>query len=164
MCSQVRRSWCAGYSAHQMYTARSYSSLLLQSRREWVEQNYSASPYPPMSGKSSLLHPPSPTPQMKSAEMCRLLVPTKYIHTVLLHAIDWFQVWKEGCRTVGRISTGSRTECSACSVLNKWGRTYTWCWKQRRLPSLLGSRIQWWSRNEGWQHLLVQLGRTVFTS
>jgi hypothetical protein len=42
----------AGYSAHQMYTARSYSSLLLQSRREWVEQNYSASPYPPMSGES----------------------------------------------------------------------------------------------------------------
>lgn len=39
-----------GYSAHQMYTARSYSSLLLQSRREWVEQNYPASSYPHMTG------------------------------------------------------------------------------------------------------------------
>lgn len=38
------------YSAHQMYTARSYSSLLLQSRREWVEQNYSSSPYASMTG------------------------------------------------------------------------------------------------------------------
>ena len=41
------------YSAHQMYTARSYSSLLLQSRREWVEQNYSSSPYASMTGKHS---------------------------------------------------------------------------------------------------------------
>ena len=39
------------YSAHQMYTARSYSSLLLQSRREWVEQNYSSSPYASMTGR-----------------------------------------------------------------------------------------------------------------
>ena len=44
------------YSAHQMYTARSYSSLLLQSRREWVEQNYSSSPYASMTGKP-YLHP-----------------------------------------------------------------------------------------------------------
>ena len=29
---------------------RSYSSLLLHSRREWVEQNYSSSPYTSMSG------------------------------------------------------------------------------------------------------------------
>ena len=33
-----------------MYS-RSYSSLLLQSRREWVEQNYSASPYAGMTGQ-----------------------------------------------------------------------------------------------------------------
>ena len=34
-----------------MYS-RSYSSLLLQSRREWVEQNYSASPYAGMTGQN----------------------------------------------------------------------------------------------------------------
>jgi len=39
------------YSAHHMYhNARSYSSLLLHSRREWVEQNYSSSPYSSMTG------------------------------------------------------------------------------------------------------------------
>jgi len=39
------------YSAHQMYhNARNYSSLLLHSRREWVEQNYSSSPYSSMTG------------------------------------------------------------------------------------------------------------------
>jgi len=38
------------YSAHQMYhSARSYSSLLLHSRREWVEQNYT-SPYSGLEG------------------------------------------------------------------------------------------------------------------
>ncbi|XP_023344749.1 protein vestigial [Eurytemora carolleeae] len=48
-----------GYSAHQMYTARSYSSLLLQSRREWVEQNYPSSPYPTMSGLEGSMQPAS---------------------------------------------------------------------------------------------------------
>ena len=39
------------YSAQQMYhSARSYSSLLLHSRREWVEQNYS-SPYSAVPGQ-----------------------------------------------------------------------------------------------------------------
>jgi len=39
------------YSAHQMYhNARSYSSLLLHSRRDWVEGNYSTSPYTSMTG------------------------------------------------------------------------------------------------------------------
>ena len=43
------------YSAHQMYTARSYSSLLLQSRREWVEQNSSSSPYASMTGRCPIV-------------------------------------------------------------------------------------------------------------
>ncbi len=66
-----------GYSAHQMYTARSYSSLLLQSRREWVEQNYSASPYPAMSGTVDiLLPPPSIQTGVGGAELLRLPLPS----------------------------------------------------------------------------------------
>jgi len=51
MAAQMATVTGGSYSAHQMYhNARSYSSLLLHSRREWVEQNYNSSPYTSMSG------------------------------------------------------------------------------------------------------------------